>query len=114
MEKEESISEERDKWGTDFKITEEDRIAASYQHFLVRETAKVRPKMNAFSSRIFRERLEEARKVRWSFWEHQKKGETGSTYSVSAALNEDLLQKLNTEPRGNCVLDHGDNTIVES
>ena len=39
MEKEECESEERDRWGTDFKITE-DRIPASYQNFLGRETAK--------------------------------------------------------------------------
>jgi len=40
MEKEECESEERDRWGTDFKITEDDRIPASYQNFLGRETAK--------------------------------------------------------------------------
>lgn len=34
MEKEECKSEEGDRWGTDFKIMEEDRIPASYQHFI--------------------------------------------------------------------------------
>lgn len=32
----------------------------------------------------------------------------GFTYSVTAALTEDLPQKLNPEPRGNGSLDHGD------
>lgn len=84
------------------KIESQQATSTSYQQ-----------KMNAFSSRIFRERLEEARKVRWSFWEHQRKGETGFSYNVPAVLNEDLLQKLNTESRGNCVLDRGDNRITE-
>lgn len=63
-------------------------------------------KVHAFLSRIFREQWEEDEVHCGSTKENGRP--MGFTYSVTAALTEDLPQKLNPEPRGNGSLDHGD------